>query len=57
MSTLSKAIESGNTALIEIRLREALERFAAGIAEEHELGREHVRYNPSGVARHKGEES
>jgi len=56
MSTLSKAIESGDTALVEIRLKEALNRFAAGIAKEHELRREHARYNPSGVAKSKGAE-
>ena len=45
---LSDAIKLGHAPTTEKLLKEALARFASELAEEYELQRDHLRYNPSG---------
>ena len=44
---LSDAIKLGHAPTTEKLLKEALDRFASELAQEYELQREHLRYNPS----------
>ena len=48
---LSEAIKLGHAPTTEKLLNEALARFVNVLAEEYELQREHIRYNPSGQTR------
>jgi len=48
---LSDAIKLGHAPTTEKLLNEALDRFVNVLAEEYELQREHIRYNPSGQTR------
>ena len=48
---LSDAIKLGHAPTTEKLIREALARFASELAEEYELKRQHIRYNPSGQSK------